>query len=71
MEPKEGYKGKWKIEASKSDEPLNNVEEGLKISNFTVYDIPQNNLYIGQKYYTRKWHTREAMKQVQQGGLKQ
>ena len=71
MEPKKGYKGKWKIEASKSDEPFNNVEEGLKISYFTVYDMPQNNLYIGQKYYTRKWHTREVMKQVQQVGLKQ
>ena len=59
------------MEASNSDEPFNNVEEGIKISHSTVYDMPQNNLYIGQKYYTRKWHTRETMKQVQQGGLKQ
>ena len=70
MRPKEGYKGKWKIEATNSDQPFKNVEEGLKISFFTVYDMPQNNLYIGQKYYTRRWHTREEMKQVQQGGLK-
>lgn len=26
MRPKERYKGKWKIEASKSDESFNNVE---------------------------------------------
>ena len=26
MRPKEGYKGKWKIEASNSNEPFNNVE---------------------------------------------
>ena len=43
MEPKKGYKGKWKIEASNSDEPFNNIEEGLKIIHITVYDKPQNN----------------------------
>ena len=32
MRPKEGYKGKWKIEASNSNEPFNNIEEEL----FTV-----------------------------------
>ena len=36
----------------------------LKISPLTLKYKPQNNLNIGQKYYTRKWHTREIMKQV-------
>ena len=26
IEPKKGYKGKWKIEASNSDDPFNNIE---------------------------------------------
>ena len=26
IRPKEGYKGKWQMEASKSEEPFNNVE---------------------------------------------
>ena len=64
MEPKERYKGKWKMEASNSDDPFNNVEEWLKIINFTVHNRAQNSLYIGQKYYTRKLYTRELMKQV-------
>ena len=59
------------MEATNSDEPFNNVEEGLKISNFSFYDMPQNSLHVGQKYYTRNMHTRGIMKQVQQGGLKQ
>ena len=71
MRPKEGYKGKWKMEASNSDDSFNNVEEGLKISHFTVYDRAQNSLHVGQKYYTRNRHTREVKKQVQKGSLKQ
>ena len=51
--PKEGYKGKWQMEATNSDEPFNNVEEGLKISYLSVHDRAQNRLYIGQKYYAR------------------
>ena len=57
------------MKASNSNEPFNNVEVGLKISYFSVHDRAQNSLYIGQKYYTRRWHTREIMKQVQQGDL--
>ncbi|GMP44849.1 hypothetical protein CsSME_00013607 [Camellia sinensis var. sinensis] len=71
MELKKGYKGKWKIEASNSIEPFNNIEEGLKISPFTVHDRAQNSLYIGKKYYTSNRHTRGVVKQVQQGDLKQ
>ena len=59
------------MKASNINEPLKNIEEGLKISHFSVHDRAQNSLYIGQKYYTRRWHTREIMKQVQQGCLKQ
>ena len=49
IRPKEGYKGKWQMEASNSDEPFNNVEERLKISHFTVYDRAQKSLHIGLK----------------------
>ena len=58
------------MEASKSDEPFNNVEYGLKMSHFTVYDRAQNSLHVGQKYYTRNRHTREVKKQVQKGSRK-
>ena len=58
------------MKASNSNEPFNNVEEGLKISHFSVHDSAQNNLYIGQKYYTKRWQTRGIMKQVHQGDLK-
>ena len=68
---KKRYKGKCHMEASNSDDPFNNVEEGLKISYFTVYNRAQNNLHVGQKYYTRNRHTREVKKQVQKGSLKQ
>ena len=49
MRPKEGYKGKWQMEATNSDEPFNNVEEGLKINFFTVQNRAQNSLHIGLK----------------------
>ena len=58
------------MEATNSNEPFNNVEEGLKISNSSVYDMPQNRLYISLKYYARNRHTRGIMKQVQDGDLK-
>ena len=59
------------MEDSNSDEPFYNVEEGLKISLFTVYNMLQNRLHMSLKYYTRNRHTRGIMKQVQNGGLKQ
>ena len=59
------------MKVSNSNEPFNNVEEGLKISHFTVYDRAQNSLYTGLKYYARKWHKRKVKKQVPQGSLKQ
>ena len=71
MGSKDGYQSKWYMVAPNSDNPFNNVEEGLKMSYFTVYNMPQNSLHIGQKYYTRNRHTREVKKQVQRGGLKQ
>ena len=52
------------MEASNSDDPFNNVEEGIKISHFNIYDRAQNNLHVGQKYYTRNRHTRGVKKQV-------
>ena len=59
------------MEDSNSDEPFYNVEEGLKISLFTVYNMLQNRLHTGLKCYTRNRHIRGIMKQVQNGGLKQ
>ena len=59
------------MEDSNSDEPLYNVEQGLKISHFSVYNQAQNNLQMSLKYYARKRHTREVKKQVQKGSLKQ
>ena len=49
MRPKEGYKGKWQKEVTNSDESFNSVEEGLKISFFTVQTRAQNSLHIGLK----------------------
>ena len=49
MGPKRGYKGKYNMEVSNSVEPFFNVEEGLKISLFTVCIMLQNRLHIGQK----------------------
>ena len=49
MGPKREYKGKYNMEVPKSVEPFFNVEEGLKISLFTVYIMLQNRLHIGQK----------------------
>ena len=37
MGPKRGYKEKYNMEVSNSVEPFFNVEEGLKISLFSVY----------------------------------
>ena len=42
MGPKRGYKGKYNMEASNSVAPFVNVEEGLKISILTVYNMLQN-----------------------------
>ena len=53
MGTKKGYNDKWHMEVPNSDEPFFNVEERLKISSLTVYNMPQNRLHIGQKYYAR------------------
>ena len=58
------------MEASNSEEPFKNVEEGLKIRQLTVYRKAQNSLQIGLKYYARKRHTREVKKQVVARDLK-
>jgi len=42
MGPKRGYKGKYNMEVSNSVEPFFNVEEGLKISLLSVYNMLQN-----------------------------
>ena len=70
MRGKEGYNGRWHIETSNGDEPFNNVEEGLKISTLTVYNMPQNRSHTSQKYHARKMAYKRVMKQVQQGGPK-
>ena len=44
------------METSNSEDPFNNVEEGLKKRLFTVYDQAQKSLKIGLKYYARKRH---------------
>ena len=59
------------MEVPNSDEPFFNVEEGLKISYFTVYDRAQNRLYIGQKYHAKKMESKRIMKQVVVGSPKQ
>ena len=56
MGTKEGYNDKWHMEVPKSDEPFFNVEEGLKIRNFIVYNMPQNRSHASQKYYAKLWH---------------
>ena len=45
---------KGKKLASKSEEPFNKVEEGLKILPFTVYDQVQNSSKISLKYHAKK-----------------
>ena len=70
MGPKREYKGKYNMEVRNSVEPFFNVEEGLKISNFTVYNMPQNRSHTSQKYHARKMAYKRVMKQVQQGGPK-
>ena len=42
MGTKEVYNDKWHMEVPNSDEPFFNVQEGLKISLFTVYIMLQN-----------------------------
>ena len=42
MGPKRGYKGKYNMEVPNSVDPFFNVEEGLKISLLTVYNMLQN-----------------------------
>ena len=39
MRTKEGYKDKWHMEVPNSNEPFFNVEEGLKISLISVYNM--------------------------------
>ena len=45
--PKRGYKGKYNMEVPNSGEPFFNVEEGLKISLFSVYIRLENRSHIG------------------------
>ena len=45
--PKREYKGKCSMEVPNSVDPFFNVEEGLKISLFTVYIMLQNRSHIG------------------------
>ena len=71
MGTKREYKGKYSMEVPNSVEPFFNVEEGLKISLFTVYIMLQNRSHASQKFYARLWHSRRILKQVQYGGLKQ
>ena len=46
MGPKRGYKEKYNMEVSNSVEPFFSVEEGLKISLLTVYNMLQNKSHI-------------------------
>ena len=62
---KEGYNGRWHIETSNGDQPFNNVEERLKISTLTVYNMPQNRSHTSQKSHARKMAYKRVMKQVQ------
>ena len=47
MGAKEGYNGKYNMEAPNSVDPLYNVVEGLKISQLTVYIMLKNRSHIG------------------------
>ena len=58
------------MEVPNKDEPFFNVEEGLKISLFTVYNMLQNRLHMGQKYYAKMMAYKGVKRQVQNGGLK-
>ena len=43
------YKGRYNMEVPNDVEPFFNVEEGLKISLFTDYNMLENRLLMGQK----------------------
>ena len=45
--PKRGYNMKWHMEVPNTDETFFNIEEGLKISLFTVYIMLQNRSHVG------------------------
>ena len=49
MGPKEEYKGEYIMEVPNSVEPFFNVEEGLKISLISVYNMLENRFLMGQK----------------------
>ena len=49
MGPKGEYKGKYNMEVPNGVEPFFNVEEGLKISLISVYNMLKNRLLMGQK----------------------
>ena len=53
MGPKKEYKGKYSMEVPKSVKPFYNVEEGLKISLFTVYIMLLNRSHTSLKCYAR------------------
>ena len=46
---KEEYKGEYNMEVPNSVEPFFNVEEGLKISLISVYNMLENRFLMGQK----------------------
>ena len=46
---KEEYKGRYNMEVSNGVEPFFNVEEGLKISLISVYNMLKKRLFMGQK----------------------
>ena len=46
---KEEYKGRYNMEVPNGVEPFFNVEEGLKISLISVYNMLKNRLLMGQK----------------------
>ena len=71
MGPIREYKGKYNMEVPNSVEPFFNAEEGLKISNFTVYNMPQNRSHASQKYYAKLGPKREIKKEVLATILKQ
>ena len=48
MRGKEGYNGRYNMEAPNKVDPFYNVVEGLQIILLTVHDTLQNNLHIGQ-----------------------
>ena len=49
MRPNKGLNYKCHMETPKNVEPFSNVEEGLKISLISVYNMLENKLLMGQK----------------------